>query len=72
MYRYFKGIADVGSGDCIYYWKSKRLSDESITASSAPNNFPNTSLEYLGSKLRARFSGNCLKQNALHTVTGNQ
>ena len=31
MYRYFKRIAGVGSGDYIYYWKSRGLSDENIT-----------------------------------------
>ena len=61
MYRYFKRIAGVGSGDYIYYWKSKGLSDENITAPSAPNNFINPSLEYLGTKPRVKFSGNCLK-----------
>ena len=30
MYRYFKKIIGVGSGDYIYFWKSKGLSDESI------------------------------------------
>ena len=64
MYRYFKRIADVGSGDYVHYWKSKGLSDENITAHSAPNNFLNPSLEFLGSKLRVRFSRSCLKQNA--------
>ena len=41
------------------------MSDENIAAPSAPNNFLNHSLEYLGTKLRARFSGSCLKQNAI-------
>ena len=41
------------------------MSDEKITALSVPNNFPNPSLEYLGTKPRVRFSGNCLKQNAI-------
>ena len=41
------------------------MSNENITAPSAPNNFLNTSLEYLGTKLKVRFSGSCLKQNAV-------
>ena len=65
MYRYFKGIAGVGSGDYIYYWKSKGLSDENITAPFAPNNFLNPSLEYLGTKPRVRLSGSSLKQNVI-------
>ena len=56
MYRYFKRITGVGSGDYIYYWKSRGLSDENITAPSAPNSFINPSLEYLGTKERVRFS----------------
>ena len=37
MYRYFKKINGVSSGEYIYFWKSKELSDQkisSITASS--------------------------------------
>ena len=30
MHRYFKRIDGVGSGDYIYYWQSKGLSDERI------------------------------------------
>ena len=41
------------------------MSDENITVPSAPNNFLNPSLEYLGTKLRVRFSGSCLKQNSI-------
>ena len=65
MYNYFKGIAGVGAGDYISSWKTKGLSDENITAASMPNNFPNPSLEYLGTKPRVRFRGSCLKQNAI-------
>ena len=72
MYRYFKGIAGVINGDYIQSWKSKLLSEENITAPSAPNNFLNFALENLVTKPRVRFSGSCLKQNALHTITENQ
>ena len=65
MYNYFKRIAGVGAGDYISSWKTKGLSDENITAASTPNNFPNLSLEYLGTKPRVRFSGSCWKQNAI-------
>ena len=34
MYIYFKSFAEVSSGNCIYFWKSKRLSDENVTAPS--------------------------------------
>ena len=41
------------------------MSDENITAPSAPNSFLNSSLEYLGTKQKIRFGGSCLKQNAI-------
>ena len=61
MYKCFKQIA----GDYISSRKCKGLSDKNITAPSATNNFLNPSLEYLGTKPRVRFSGSCLKQNAI-------
>ena len=56
--RYFK----IGNSDYVLSWKSKGLSAESITPPSAPNSFLNPSLNYLGTKIRVRFSGSCLKQ----------
>ena len=47
MYRYFKRVADVGSGNYIYFWKSKGLFDES----------------HYGTKARAKLSGSCLRQD---------
>ena len=47
------------------YFKSKGLPNEIITAPSVPNNFLNPSLEYLGVKLKVRFSGSGLNQNAI-------
>ena len=32
MYRYFKRIAGVGSGSYMYFWKSKRFSEERINS----------------------------------------
>ena len=32
MLRYFKRITGVGTGNYIYFWKSKGLSNENITA----------------------------------------
>ena len=61
MYKYFKQINNV----YISSWKSKGFSNEIITAPFAPNNFLNPSLEYLSTKLKVRFSGSCLKQNAI-------
>ena len=61
MYKFFKQM----NNDYISQWKSKGLSNEIITAPSVLNNFLNPSLEYLGVKLKVRFSGSCLKQNAI-------
>ena len=41
------------------------MCNENITAPSAPNNFLNPLMEYLGVKLKVRFSESCLKQNAI-------
>ena len=35
IYRYFKRIAGVGSGNHIYFWKSRGLSDEKINSITA-------------------------------------
>ena len=39
------------------------MSDESIKSSSAPHNFLNPSLNYLGAIIRVTSSGKCLKQD---------
>ena len=51
-------------------WKSTGLSNESITPPSATNNFLSPSLNYLGSKIRVRFSGSCLKQDKITYTHG--
>ena len=70
MYRYFRRVAGVGSGNYIYFWKSKGLSDENI-ALHATNEYysltPNST--YFGAKTRAEFNGSCLKQDKImHTL----
>ena len=60
MYRYFKRVSGTGSGNHIYFWKSKELSDERITTS-YHSIIPE--LSYYDSKIRAKFSGRCLKQD---------
>ena len=52
-------------------WTSKGLSNESITPPSAANNFLTPSLNYLGTKIRVRFSGSCLKQHKVTYTQGN-
>ena len=63
MYRYFKRIVGVGSGDYIYFWKSKGLSDEKINSNSASNYSITPELSHYGTKARVKFSGSCLKQD---------
>ena len=57
MYRYFKRVRGVGSGNHIYFWRYKGLFDENITA-------PTTS-DYKLNKLRGEFNGSCFKQNKI-------
>ena len=37
MYRYFQRIAGAGSGNSIYFWKSKGLSGERLDSITASN-----------------------------------
>ena len=67
MYRYFKRVAN---SDYALEWKSKGLSDKSIKSSSAPHNFLNPSINYLGTKTRIRFSRSCLKQDKITCTHG--
>ena len=46
------------------------MSNESITPSSAPNDFLSSSLNYLGTKIRVKFSGSCLRQDKITYTHG--
>ena len=61
MCRYFKRVAGVDSGIYIYFWKSKGLSDENITAPTTSDYSLNPQLSYLGNKTRVEFKGSCLE-----------
>ena len=63
MYRYFERVAGVGSGNYIYFWKSKGLSDEKISSITTSNYSITPELSYYGTKVRVKFSGSCLKQD---------
>ena len=63
MYRYFKRIAGVGSGNYIYFWKSKGLSDERIDSITGSNYKITPELRFYGTKIRLKFNGSCLKQD---------
>ena len=62
MYRYFKRTADVGSGNYIYFWKSKGLSDERINSITTSNYSITPELSHYSNKARVKLSGSCLKQ----------
>ena len=63
MQKYFKKIAGVGSGNYIYFWKSKSLSDERLNSNTASNHSITPELNYYGTKIRVEFNGSCLKQD---------
>ena len=52
MYQYFKRVIGVGSGNYIYFWKSKGLSDENITAPTTSCYSVNLQLSYFGTKTK--------------------
>ena len=49
----------------FYHGNLKGLSDESIKAPTANNKVLNPSLDYVGNKIREKFSGDCLKQEKI-------
>ena len=57
MYRYSKRTAGVGSGNYIYFSKSKGLSDERL------GSIISSELSFHGTKTRVEFNGSCLKQD---------
>ena len=63
MYRYFKRIVGDGSGNYIYFWKSKGLSDERLDSITASNYKITPELSFYGTKTRVEFNRSCLKQD---------
>ena len=57
MYRYFKRIAGIYSGNYIYFWKSKGLSDERLESVTTSNYKITPELSFY--KTRAEFNGSC-------------
>ena len=52
MYRYFNIMPGVSSGDYIYFWKSKGLSNERINSNTASNYSITPELSYYGTNAR--------------------
>ena len=65
MCRYFKRVAGVGTSNYIYFWKSKGLSDENITAPTTTDYSVNPQLTYFHTKTRVKFKESCLKQDKI-------
>ena len=60
-YGYFKRVIGVGTGNYIYFWKSKGLSDENITAPTTRDYKHNPQLSYFGTKANVELTESCLK-----------
>ena len=63
VYRYFRRIIAIGSGNYIYFWKSIGLFDETLNSNTASNYKITPELSYYGTKIRVEFNGSCLKQD---------
>ena len=70
IYRYFKWIVGLASGNYIYYWKSKGLSDERINSIKTPDYEITPKWNYYGTKTRVEFNGSCLKQDKITYTHG--
>ena len=71
MWKYFKRISGVGSGNYIYFWKCKALTYENTKAPATTDYELNPQLSYFGTKTRVEFSGSCLKQGKILHDHGN-
>ena len=66
MIRHFKVNTIIGVIDYILSWKSKGLSDETIKPPATSDNSLTPAISYYyASKLRVKFTGNCLKQDKI-------
>ena len=63
--KYFKRIVGVGNSKYISFWKSRGFPDEKINSITVSNHMITPSLDYLGAKVRVKFSGRCLKQGKI-------
>ena len=63
VYRDFKTVSANDSN--ILPWKSKRLSDEYNKPSTTSNKMLNPLVDYVGTKIRVKFNGDCLKEEKI-------
>ena len=62
IYRYFKVFCITQYLEYVSEWKSKGLSNESFKVFSTSDNSLNPTWSYYGTKIRVKFTGDCLKQ----------
>ena len=65
IYRYFELFSITQYLEYISELRSKRLSNEIIQAIPTSDNSLNPTLSYYGTKIRAKFTGGCLKQTKI-------
>ena len=65
IYRYFKVFSITQYLEYVSEWKSKGLSSESFKAISTSDNSLNPTLNYYGTKIRVKFTGDCLEQQKI-------
>ena len=65
MYKYFKRVAGVGSGNNIYFWKSKGLSNGNITPPATSDYSPTPKWSCFGTKTRVEFKERYLNHNKI-------
>ena len=65
IYRYFKRVTGVGSGNYVNFWKSNGLSDENITPPATTDYSFTPKFSYLHTKMRVEFNGSCLKKDKI-------
>ena len=62
MCRYFKRIAGVDSGNYIYFWKSKGLSDERLDSITASNYKITPELIFYGTKTECKIKSHIITE----------
>ena len=65
IYRYFKVFSITQYLEYVSEWKSIGLSSESFKAISTSDNSLNPTLNYYGTKIRVKFTGDCLEQQKI-------
>ena len=69
MQKYFKRIAGVGNGNCIYSWKSRGLSDERINSIKTSDYGITPYFSYYDiTKIKVKLDGDWLKQGQVEQL----